>query len=299
MADDPVISATGLRKRFGRNVALDGLDLVAPRGSITALIGPSGGGKSTLLKMLVGLVRPDAGVARVFGLDPSREPDGTAVRRRAAFVSQGKAVYPDLTVGGLIRSTAAFFPNWRGELADRYLARFDLAADASLRSLSIGARAKLVLLLAFCRAPDLLVLDEPTSDLDAAAAEQALQAIVGYVAEEQATVVLASRHLAEAERIADRLTIVHRGQALLSGALDDLQHRFRRVSLMLPEDAAVDDLRGPHLLRVRADGRRVELAVNGDEAEVVAQAGRLGARTIEVAPMSLQEIFLETIRAED
>ncbi|MGH9140255.1 MAG: ABC transporter ATP-binding protein, partial [Vicinamibacterales bacterium] len=178
MSDRFVIVTSELRKRYGRVEALCGLTLQVPVGSIYGFLGRNGAGKTTTIKVLLGMARATSGTALVFGLPAGGSTVNVEARRRIGFVSDEKDLYDYMTVGEMIRFTAAFFPGWRVDLEQRYQRRFDLPVDRSVKALSRGTRTKLALLLALCRGADLLILDEPTAGLDPAMTEEVLQAVV-------------------------------------------------------------------------------------------------------------------------
>jgi ABC-2 type transport system ATP-binding protein len=160
-------------------------------------------------------------------------------------------------------------------------------------------RTKLALLLAFCRGADLLVLDEPTSGLDPAVAEEVLQALVTQVAGGEVTVFFSSHHIAEVEQVADRVAIVDRGRVVLSGALDDLRDRHRRIRVVFDGDAPEPAFRAPGILRTARHGRVLTVVTSAGAERVVDEARALGPLSVDVAPMTLKEMFLDTVAAED
>ncbi len=172
------------------------------------------------------MARPTSGEARVFGLPADVQDASVEIRRRTGFVSDDKDLYDYMTVAEMIRFTAPFFPRWRRDLEERYLRKFELPLDRKVKALSRGMRTKLALLLALCRGAELLILDEPTSGLDPAMTEEVLQALVAHVAGEEMTVFFSSHQIAEVEQIADRVAIIDRGRAVVTGALDDLQREL-------------------------------------------------------------------------
>jgi ABC-2 type transport system ATP-binding protein len=189
----------------------------------------------------------------VFGLPAEAQQASVEIRRRTGFVSEDKDLYDYMTVEGIIRFTAGFYPRWRGDLEQRYRRAFELPPDRKVKVLSRGARTKLALLLALCRGAELLVLDEPTSGLDPAMTEEVLQALVTHVASEEMTVFFSSHQIAEVDQIADRVAIIDRGRAVVTGALDDLREQYRRVQLVFDGDAPDPAFRAPGIVRV---GRR-------------------------------------------
>ena len=299
MADQLVIEAAGLRKHYGQVEALRGLDLRVPAGSICGFLGRNGAGKTTALKVLLGMARPTAGEARVFGLPAQDEGASVEIRRRTGFVSDEKDLYDYMTVAEMIRFTAPFFPRWSADLEARYLRRFELPPDRRVKALSRGMRTKLALLLALCRGAELLVLDEPTSGLDPAMTEEVLQALVAHAAGEEMTVFFSSHQIAEVEQIADRVVIIDRGRAVISGALDDLKESFRRVQLVFDRDAPDATFRAAGVARVRRKGRVLSVLSSAGAQDIVNEAHGLNPLSVEVAPVTLKEIFLETVAVED
>lgn len=291
------IETRDLWKSFGRTEAVRGLNLAVPRGSICGFLGRNGAGKTTTLKMLLGMQRPDSGEGRVLGHPIETAEGSLAIRRRAAFVSEGKDLYPFMTVEQMIRFTRSFFPGWRQDLERRYRELFDLPLKVKVPALSKGMRTKLFLLLAMARGSELLLLDEPTEGLDPAMIEDVLQAFAGLAASEGTTIFFSSHQIAEVEQIADRVVIIDQGRVVVDDVLDDLKVRYRRVQAVFEGDApetvpALDCV--DHVYR---HGRVLSILAHNDIDAVAAYARGLSASTVEVRPVTLKEIFLEHVRA--
>jgi ABC-2 type transport system ATP-binding protein len=299
VADGFVIETADLRKRYGAVEALRGLTFRVPRGSIYGFLGRNGAGKTTTIKLLLGMARPTGGTAQVFGRPTDQDDESVAIRRRTGFVSDEKDLYDYMTVAEMVRFTAAFYPTWRRDVADRYLRRFDLPSERTIKALSRGMRTKLALLLALARGPELLILDEPTSGLDPAATEDVLQAIVAHVAQEEMTVFFSSHQLAEVDQIADHVAIIDRGRAVVAGALDDLRDNFRRIHLVFDGAAPVAAFRTPGVERVRRDGRVMTVLSSAGAQAVMDEARALGPVSMDVVPVTLKDIFLESVATED
>jgi ABC-2 type transport system ATP-binding protein len=295
---DPVIDIRDLRKSFGPVCALDGLTLSVPKGSIYALLGPNGAGKTTTIKILFGLVRASGGTARVFGRPVDEPAASVAIRRRAALVSEEKDLIDSMTVAEIMRFTAGAVSGWRDDLASHYGKLFELDPRRQVRVLSRGSRSKLALLLALCRRCDLLVLDEPTAGLDPAASEQVLQAIVHHVAEDGLTVCFSTHQLAEVEQIADHIAIVNRGRTALAGPLDDLRSGWRRLQLVFEGEPPPVSFRSEGVMRVRREGRVLAAFVRAGVEQAVDEARSWNPSAVDVTPVTLKEIFLETINPE-
>jgi len=299
VADRFVIETSELRKNYGAVEALRGLSLQVPVGSICGFLGRNGAGKTTTIKVLLGMTRPASGHARVFGLAAEAPEASVDIRRRTGFVSDDKDLYDYMTVEEMIRFTAAFFPRWRADLEQRYLRKFELPLDRKVKALSRGTRTKLALLLALCRGAELLILDEATSGLDPAMTEEVLQALVAHVAGEEMTVFFSSHQIAEVDQIADHVAIIDRGRAVVAGALDDLRERFRCIQLVFDGDAPEPAFRAPGVVRVRRKGRVLTVLSSAGAERVLDEARALNPVSVDVIPVTLKEIFLETVTAED
>ena len=299
MADPFVIETIDLRKHYDGVEALRGLDLQVPAGSICGFLGRNGAGKTTTIKLLLGMARPSSGEARVFGLRADAPETSVEIRRRTAFVSEEKDLYDYMTVAEMIRFTAAFYPRWRADLEQRYLRAFELPPGRMVKALSRGMRTKLALLLGLCRGAELLILDEPTAGLDPAMTEEILQALVAHVADGQMTVFFSSHQIAEVEQIADRVAIIHDGRTVVSGELDELRERFRRIQLVFEGDAPEPVFHAPGIQRVQRKGRVLSVLSSSGSDAILDEARRLSPVSIDVVPVTLKEIFLETVTAEE
>jgi ABC-2 type transport system ATP-binding protein len=299
VSDPLAIETVDLHKTYGSIEALRGLTLEVPRGTIFGFLGRNGAGKTTALKILLGMARPTRGAARVFGLDAAVQSSSVAIRARTGFVSEDKDLFGHLSVEQAIRFTAAFYPRWRRDQEQRYLARFELPAGRKVKDLSRGMRTKLVLLLALCRGADLLLLDEPTSGLDPATAEEVLHALVAEVAGAGTTVFFSSHQIAEVDQVADRIAIVDRGRVAVSGGLDDLRASYRRIQLVFDGDAPQPAFRSPGLVRIVRNHRVLSVIVSGGAERLIEEARSLQPVAVDSEPLTLKEVFLETVAREE
>jgi ABC-2 type transport system ATP-binding protein len=295
---DLVIETSDLRKQYGDIAALRGLTLQVPKGSIFGFLGRNGAGKTTTIKVLLGMARPSSGAARGFGTALDTPEASLALRRRTGFVSEEKELYDYMTIDEIVRFTASFYPRWRRDLEERYLQKFDLPRTRRIKGLSRGTRAKVALLLALARGAELLILDEPTSGLDPAATEEVLQALVSHVAHEELTVFFSSHQIAEVEQVADRVAIIDRGAAVVSGAIDDLRERYCRIQLVFAGDAPAHTFRAPGIVRARRQGRVLTVLSSAGPDSVVDEARALNPSAVNTSPVTLKDIFLETVVTE-
>ena len=218
---DKIVDVQQLSRQFGRKLALDHVDYQLTAGKVYGLVGANGAGKTTLLKHLLGLLRAKSGSVRVFGLDPVRDPVG--VLGRVGYLSEERDLPEWMTINELMRYTSAFFPHWDQAYADELLNTFGLDPRAKIRELSKGMRAQAGLVAAVAPKPDLLILDEPSSGLDAVVRADILQAVVRTISDAGKTVVFSSHLLDEVERLSDHVTMIHNGQVVLNGGLDEIR----------------------------------------------------------------------------
>jgi ABC-2 type transport system ATP-binding protein len=292
-----IIETNNLKKIYGEKAAVDGIDLAVERGSIHGFLGRNGSGKTTTIKMLLGLTHPTSGEARVFGLRPEDRKEGVRIRRRIGFVSEDKGLYDHVKVEQMISFTRSFFPNWDLEMERRLIDLFELPLRQSVKKLSKGMRTKLALLLALPRRADLLVLDEPTEGLDPAITEDTLQALVGLAAG-GTTIFFSSHSLSEVEQIADHVSILDRGRIVVEGALDELKENYRRIHMVFEEEAPEKALVAAGAAQFRRDARSLTVFADRDVETIVDRAYLHNAVSVDVAPVTLKEIFLECARSE-
>jgi ABC-2 type transport system ATP-binding protein len=295
MTSIPVIETTELRKSYGRVEAVRGVNLSIKPHQITAFLGLNGAGKSTTIKMLLGMIRPNSGAGQVLGKSINDAADSVSLRRKVAYVSENKQLYDYMTVEQMIRFTKSFYPDWRAEIERKLISTYELPLERRIKSLSKGMRTKLALLLAFARRPELLILDEPSEGLDPIGIEQMLENLVALCGE-GTTVFFSSHQISEVERIADHVCILHRGFLVLDAALDEMRDSYRQIDLVFPILPDESDIRMPRVESVRTTGRQMRVVVSGDSELVVERANELHATSIEVVPIGLREIFMETVK---
>jgi ABC-2 type transport system ATP-binding protein len=293
----PVIRFQEVSKRFGAEVALDRFSLEVPAGAVFALLGENGAGKTTAIRILLGLAEPDAGQSEVLGL--SSAAAGLEIRRRVGYVPERLTLYEWMTVEEIGWFTAgfhgeSFLPEYR-----RLAAGFGLPARRKIKALSKGMRAKVGLSLAMAHDPEVLVLDEPTSGLDALVRREFLESMVDRAAGGK-TVFLSSHQIAEVERVADIVAILHQGRLLLVQRLDELKAQVRELTFTMSNGAiAPPDLPGEIMFR-RQRARQWQVLVRTAAEDCL---GALRAnpcvQNVEARVPSLEEIFVAYMQRPD
>lgn len=284
------IACSGLRKSFGRTVALDGLDLEVASGEIHGFLGPNGAGKTVTMRILLGLIRHDAGTVQVLGADPWT--DAVTLHRRIAYVPGDTNLWPNLTGGEILDVLADLRGSNDPQRQAHLVERFDLDLRRRARSYSKGNRQKVALVAALSSNAELLVLDEPTAGLD-----PLMEAIFReHVLEARAdgrSILLSSHVLAEVEKLCDRVTIIRRGRTVETGSLDDLRH-LTRTSVAARTVRPVGDIAAlPGVHDVRTEDGRVRFDVDGAHLDTaVAHLVAAGLQSLTSAPPTLEELFL-------
>src|ERR1700722_5377919 len=224
---DYVIETANVSRSFDRAPVVQDLNLRVHRGSIYGLLGRNGAGKTTAIKMLVGLIWPDAGTIKVNGVEPAHFT--VADRWRIGYVSERQILNPFMRVDVLIKFTSSFYPDWDFALCDRLLQRFKLDPSKRIRALSLGTSRQVAFLLALAQRPDLLILDEPAANLDVIARRDFLDEMLELLRQENKTVLLSSHILSDVERVADEIGIMAGGRLKISEPLDRLKDTVKQV----------------------------------------------------------------------
>jgi ABC-2 type transport system ATP-binding protein len=289
VSDAAAIHTEGLSKHYGRTVALDALDLTVRQGEVYGYLWPNGSGKTTTIRLLLGLHRPSAGRAELFGIDAWHDP--VAAHRRAAYVAGEPFLWPSLTSD----ETFAFLANLRGgtdvAYQDVLIARFQLDTAKRVRALSKGNRQKVQLIAAFASRADLLVLDEPTGGLDPLM-EVAFRETVVEAKERGQTVFLSSHILSEVEALCDRVGILRAGRLVDEGTLAELRH-LSAQTIDVTFDGPAPSLDGLAGVRVAGAGANaLRLEVSGNVGPVIAALAAHPVLALSSREPSLEEIFL-------
>ncbi len=292
-----VIEMSGVVKRFGSTVALDGLDLQVEAGEVHAFLGPNGAGKTTTLRVLLGQLRIDAGHMTLLGRDPWA--DAVELHRELAYVPGEVNLWPQLSGGEVIDLLGRLRGGLDPKRRQRYVDLFELDPTKKARTYSKGNRQKVALVAALASDVPLLLLDEPTSGLDPLMDARFRECMHDY-REGGGTVLLSSHILSEAEALSDRVTIIRSGRAMESGSLAQLRHLARTKVVATVEripDALVQ-LPGVH--QVTIEGQQVSCQVDpAGMPQLLAVLADAGVQALSSQQPTLEEVFLRHYQGGD
>lgn len=260
-SDQPALRVEGAGKKFrGGGWVLRDCSFTVRRGSITALVGPNGSGKTTVMAAAVGLIDLNEGDIAIHGTAVR----GTTVRPELGYLAQDKPLYRQYTVSTLLDIGGHLNSRWDSALADRLCEEADLDLRAKVGTLSGGQRTRLALALVLARRPSLLLLDEPLADLDPLARLEVQQTLLAEVADTGVTVLMSSHILGEIQDTSDDLLLLANGRIVLHGPIDDAVDRHILLTgpgedeaglALLPSSQVVETRRSPRQLRVLVDGQ--------------------------------------------
>ncbi len=295
MTTMPVIETNDLNKSYGQVAAVRALSLSVKPHRITAFLGLNGAGKSTTIRMLLGMIRPTSGTGQVLGHRIDETKESVRLRQKVAYVSENKQLYEYMTVEQIVRFTRPFYSDWSLDREHKLLKSYELPPKRKIKSLSKGMRTKLALLLALARKPDLLILDEPSEGLDPIGIELMLESLVAQNSE-GTTVFFSSHQIPEVERIADHVCLLHQGRLVLDASMDEMRESYRQIDLVFPSLPHEADVRLAGVESIRASGRQMSVVVSKNADMLIERAHDLHASSVEVSPIGLREIFLQTVR---
>jgi ABC-2 type transport system ATP-binding protein len=290
------IELNGVCWKAGKGFELRDLTLRVPTGSIYGFLGPNGSGKTTTIRLFMGMMRPDRGEIRMLGKQVPRELP--RILARVGFVPERPHIYPALTVGEALRYHASFYPSWDQGWSGDLMERLDLDPTRKIARMSKGETGKLLLLLALSQRPDLLVLDEPTDGLDPVVRRDVLTAVLDYVSETSATVFISSHLIHELERFCDWVGVLDGGQLVAELPMQSFKNGIKRIRVSnaphVPGDTPFVIL---HRSGFDAVGAMETWTVRGWQDPMRQYFEGVGATLRDVIDLDLEEGFVELLRS--
>jgi ABC-2 type transport system ATP-binding protein len=283
--NSPAIDFQNVHKAFRKNQVLRGMSLQVEPGKTFAFLGRNGAGKTTAIRMLMGLLKADEGFVTVLGRSPEIEP--IAVRRSVGYLAEDQTMYGWMRVEEILRFLAPFYPTWDHDLALRYVRDFDLPPAAKIKTLSKGQNVRLGLVLALAHRPELVILDDPALGLDPIMRKQFNRDLITHLQGEGRTVFYSSHLLYEVEPVADEVAILDGGRIVRQADTETLRRDVKQI--ILGRDAFYLVRHELRILDERDDGERKIVAV--ERAQHAREV--LGREGVEhrVVDLNLDEIF--------
>jgi ABC-2 type transport system ATP-binding protein len=291
--NEPTVQAAQLRKTFGPRDVLQDLTFEVRPGEVIGVLGKNGAGKTTLLELMLGYTTPTSGHVRIFGHE-AQSLSGD-IKRRIGFVPQQDELLNQLTVAEQLHVIASFYPGWDHELISRLCVSWSVNPQARIKSMSVGERQKLSILLAFGHRPDLLILDEPVASLDPVARRQFLEQLVELSSEGQRAIVFSTHIVSDIERLASRVWILKEGRLCWEGDLESLKDSVSRLHIR-SSGSSVPSFDIPGVINRRTLGPAVTALVRDWTEEIQQAFEQQYAVTVTRESLGLEEIFLEMHR---
>jgi len=289
MGDSPIVMENLVKYYDGRCV-LNGIDLAVPRGCIYGLLGRNGGGKTTIIRILLGLEPATRGRTMLLGQDSTELTAQT--RSRIGYVAEGHNLIQNYKVRRLIDLCRGLAVQWNEEFFGHLIETFRLPMDRKVKELSAGMRAELNLALAMATDPELLILDDPTLGLDTVARRQFLELAIDLIQKQNRTILFSSHILADVERIADRIGVLVAGRLVVDCELEELKSRVKKFQVLFPERAP-ESLYITEIIQQQSKGREMVLTVANWNPQKRAILETFKPESVAELPMTLEDIFIE------
>ncbi|HZK18877.1 MAG TPA: ABC transporter ATP-binding protein [Clostridia bacterium] len=285
-----MIRVENLSKSFGENLVLDNINLNAREGSILGLVGPNGVGKTTLIKIIMGILLPDQGRILVDNVDVHHN---AVIKSIVGYVADQQSFYPEFKVKDMVRLyRETFAMSWNEQRFKELHDIFRLPEERKIKNLSKGMSMQLSILLNLSAQPRLLVMDEPTAGLDPVLRRQVLNILMDIVAENGTTIFVSTHSLHELERICDHIGILYDGRIVFDESLEDMKQKVRKIQVAIENELPEEFLSGEAILRVERQGRVYNIVVKENVDEIMAELQKFNPLLLETVDMSLEEIFI-------
>jgi ABC-2 type transport system ATP-binding protein len=287
------ITMKGVSKKYGKNVALNNIDLELDKGTILGLIGRNGAGKTTLIKCLLGITKPDEGDVSVFG-DPAWNLS-VATKHRIGYVPQNIVGFTWMKVKELMEYTGAFYDNWDEKIIDGMIDEWGLDAYAKIGTLSTGERQKVAIIQAMGHDPDLYVLDEPVASLDPSARRAFIKKVIELNAEKEKTVLFSTHITSDMERMAAEICFIKNGSMLFRRDLGELKESVVKLNIHSPVPLP-EELPIKNIISIERNTKDAVVTIDKFDEAVVEKIERALNATVFVENINLEDIFMEMIK---
>jgi ABC-2 type transport system ATP-binding protein len=293
--NNDVIKIENLTKFFEGRRVLDGVNLNVPKGCIYGLLGRNGAGKTTIIRILLGLESPTRGKTYLYDSDSANL--SVKLKGKIGYVAEAHNLIQNYRVGRLVSLCKSLSSKWNQEFFDHLLQTFRLPMDRKVSQLSTGMRAQLNLALAMARDPELLILDDPTLGLDTVARRQFLELAIDLLQKDGRTILFSSHILSDVERIADRIGILVAGKLVVDCTLEELKNRVKKLRLIFSEQAP-QNLHLTEIINQQIQDRELVVTIANYSPQKQAVIDTFKPVTCTEMPMTLEDIFIECTKTE-
>lgn len=285
-----VIELNSISKHYGTTTALEGISFKVEEGSIFGFLGPNGAGKTTTIKIIMGLRKPSSGTVFLWG----KQIVGRNIEllKKIGYVPENESIYDTFSLFELINIVKPYYPTWDSKLESVYQDKFELPLKQKIGEFSLGMKRKVLLLLALCFKPELLILDDPTLGLDPLTRYKFLQLLVDTVASEKHTIFLSSHVLGEVERVCDTIAFLKKGKLLDIKKMDELKSEDKLFRVVFQHELTPGELSIPGLEIVESKGKFFLIKIKQNPDEVLEKLQKLPLFVMEEQEMSLEDIFV-------
>jgi ABC-2 type transport system ATP-binding protein len=295
---DLAIEMKAINKSYGKQKVLTDLSLHVPRGSIYAFLGRNGEGKSTSIRLMLNLLAPDSGSIAVLGRDSIKDTD--EIKSRVGYVPESPHIYDWMRVDEIISFTSKFYRDWDEKKAEELKKSLGIDGKKRVQELSLGTKAKVELLLAMAHNPEILILDDCTSGLDALVRREFQEHIVSIVEGGEHTIFFSSHIITELERVADMVGLLKNGSLALELPLEELKRKTKKIFIALEDEPDMGALApfGSCVLRVSQENRDITIITKDSHEELLSMLKGLKHRSLDMMDMELEDIFVEFTREQ-
>ena len=293
----PGVLISGITKKYSKVIALNNLRLTVPEGGVYLFVGPNGSGKTTTMKILLDLVRPDEGTASVFGLNPQLQ--GSQVRTRIGFMPEQRSFgYPWLLTRRLLEHHATYYPTWDSVYSARLISALEVNPEVKYGKLSKGEARRVHFIMALAHRPPLLLLDEPMDGLDPVVRNLIMEILAEHLAENPTSMIVATHHVEELTTLAEYIGVIQQGRLVAECDCDLLRDRLRRYRFHLPEDTPDFPALANRIVHQKGTRGDVTWTIWGEEGGVLQSLEAAGVSVREASRLRLEEAVLALLTQE-
>jgi ABC-2 type transport system ATP-binding protein len=287
-----VLETQGLTKYYGSRLALNNFTVKIPRGCVCGFVGRNGSGKTTAIKLLLGLLNPTAGSSQLLGCDSQNL--SPQIRQRIGYVSEGHRLIRWMNIAEIAKFQSAFFQEqWDGKFYSDMIDYFGLSKKQKIKHLSNGQRAQVSLALTLAPNPELLIMDDPTLGLDAVIRRQFLEGIIRLIMQQGRTILFSSHILGDVERVADRILVLDNGVIRADCPLDQFRTKIKKVRFLFGQSSPAN-INIDGLLQYKTSEKELEMVLVGTDDETISGwASSSGAVDFKHINMNLEDQFIE------